>query len=44
MSTMRVAADTVIGSQLLKRGLVTDQQLTVALAAQELRSATRWAR
>ena len=33
----RVAADTVIGSQLLKRSLVNDQQLTAALAEQEAR-------
>ena len=31
----RVATDTVIGSQLLKRSLVTDAQLTEALASQE---------
>lgn len=33
----RVAADTVIGSQLLKRSLVNDQQLAAALAEQEAR-------
>ncbi len=33
----RVAADTVIGSQLLKRSLVNDQQLAVALKEQEAR-------
>ena len=33
----RVAADTVIGSQLLKRSLVNDQQLTAALDEQERR-------
>jgi len=33
----RVAADTVIGSQLLKRALVTEQQLQAALAQQEAR-------
>ncbi len=33
----RVAADTVIGSQLLKRALVNDQQLAVALKEQEAR-------
>lgn len=32
----RVAADTVIGSQLLKRSLVNDQQLAAALAEQEV--------
>ena len=33
----RVAADTVIGSQLLKRSLVNEQQLQAALAEQEAR-------
>lgn len=33
----RVAADTVIGSQLLKRSLVNDQQLQAALTEQEVR-------
>jgi hypothetical protein len=33
----RVAADTVIGSQLLKRSLVNDQQLYAALTEQEVR-------
>ena len=33
----RVAADTVIGSQLLKRSLVNEQQLQAALAQQEAR-------
>jgi hypothetical protein len=33
----RVAADTVIGSQLLKRALVNEQQLAAALAEQEVR-------
>ena len=33
----RVAADTVIGSQLLKRALVNEQQLQAALAEQEAR-------
>jgi hypothetical protein len=33
----RVAADTVIGSQLLKRALVNDEQLQAALAEQEAR-------
>ena len=33
----RVAADTVIGSQLLKRSLVNEQQLSAALAEQEAR-------
>ena len=33
----RVAADTVIGSQLLKRALVNDQQLQAALGEQEVR-------
>jgi hypothetical protein len=31
----RVAADTVIGSQLLKQSLVNEQQLSIALAEQE---------
>jgi hypothetical protein len=33
----RVAADTVIGSQLLKRSLITEQQLLAALDEQEVR-------
>ena len=33
----RVAADTVIGSQLLKQSLITEQQLLAALAEQEVR-------
>ena len=35
--SMRVAADTVIGSQLLKRALVNEHQLSAALAEQEAR-------